>query len=239
MEYTMNSKSASAASATHDLTENPLLLPLACALLMVAVLWAFFPALPPAQAVGVGSALILFLAFKGAVNGWEAKVDTKFAKGNRTTRGAMREPTMGEILDQLGDEYLAIYDVRCQFGNIDHIVLSKGHGAFLIERETSDGRGTAADLAIPGTAKPTEKDFVAPTLKRSEWLVQELQTITGVSAGAASLIVFANAAAVDNQRSSGITFTNMKFLLNSIRRLGKPLPSEIWAARETIAGRLN
>jgi hypothetical protein len=211
----------------------------AFALVAAVVMWVFFTMLPHAQAVGVGAVVILFLTFKGVMGVWEAKIDARLVKEKRAIRGAVAEEKMGEILDQLGDEYLIIHDVRCQFGNIDHILLSRDYGVFLIERKAPGGRVAIVDSQIRVNGKLTEEDFVAPTLRHTHWLAEELQTITGVSACVNPLIVFTNASVLENRPIAGITVTNMKFLLQSIRQLGKPLPPEVWAASEKIAGRLN
>ena len=95
----------------------------------------FFTGLPPAQTMGAGAVLLLVFAFKGIVSAWETGTGAMTAVDMPVDRKVAAKETMSEILDELGDNYLIMHDVRCRFGNIDHIVLSEDYGVFLIERE--------------------------------------------------------------------------------------------------------
>ena len=147
----------------------------------------------------------------------------------------MAEEQIGEILEQLGEEHLLIHDVQCQFGKIDHIVLSKNHGIFLIETNSHFGSVEVIDSKIRVNGKPTGQDFIARMLRNTHWLAEELETITGVKARVNSLVVFTNAFVVTSRSIKGITITNNKFLLSSIQQLAKPLAPEVWEAKEKIA----
>jgi hypothetical protein len=231
----MASKSGRAGASTRALAERRTLIRAGFGFVALVVMGVFFKILPHAQAAGVGVVLILFLAFKVVMNLFESRIDTKIAEEKRAIRGAVAEEKIEEILDQLGDEHRVIHDVRCQFGNIDHIVLSRNHGVFLIETKAHGGRVAIVESKIRVNGKLPEKDFIAQTLRNTYWLVEELQTMTGVRPWVTSLIVFTNAFVVRSRPIKGITVTNKKFLLESMRQLGKPLPAEVWAARDKIA----
>jgi hypothetical protein len=178
--------------------------------------------------------VLLFLAFKGVSMVVESKVQAE----KLAQRGAVVEERVGEILARLNSEHLIIHDVRCQFGDVEHIVFSKNHGVFLIETIAHGSRVEVVNSKILVNGNAPAKDLMGQTLRNTNWLTEELRKLTGVSAKVNSLVVLTNAFVVTNRAIMGITITNRKFLLSSIQRLGKPLPPEVWAARETLASRL-
>ena len=204
----------------------------------LAMLWVFFNLLPHAQAGGVVSPVLLFILFKVAAKHLDSKIDTKVVEEKRALRGAVAEEKMETILDQLGDEHLVLHDVRCEFGNIDHIILSKRHGVFLIETKAHGGNVAVVDSMIRVNGKAPEKNFISQTRRNTYWLAEQLQTITGINPWVSSFIVFTNAFAEQSPRIKGITVTNKKFLLQNMQRVKKPLAPEIWNAQQKIADAL-
>jgi len=128
-----------------------------------------------------------------------------------------REQSVGQALDRLGGNYLIIYDVRCQFSHIDHVLLSRDHGVFIIETEAG----------------------ISHTRMHSDWLADGVQALTGVKATVTPLILSHDATLARNRAIGGVTVTNLRSLVGSVQKLGRPLPPEIWVAREKIAARLN
>lgn len=128
--------------------------------------------------------------------------------------------------------------MESEFGNIDHVVLSREHGVFLIETKAHGGKVTVVDGKVQVNGKPPEKDFIAQTVRNTQWLSGRLEGITGVTAWVNSSIVFTNAFVEWSRPVKGITVTNKKFLLSNIQRVRKPLPPAIWDARLTIGDRL-
>lgn len=235
----MASKSGRAGASTRDLADRRYLIRASLGLLALLIGWVFLKVLPHAQTVGIGVVVVLFVGFKVVVNILEAKIDTKIVEEKRAIRGAVAEEKIEAILDQLDDEQVVLHDVRCEFGNIDHIVLSKNHGVFLIETKAHGGKVAVVNSKIQVSGKPPEKDFIAQTLRNTYWLADELRAITGATAWVTSFIVFTNAFVEKSRPIKGIRVTNKKFLLQNIRQVMKPLPPEIWDAREKIAARFS
>jgi Holliday junction resolvase-like predicted endonuclease len=231
----MASKSGQAGASTRDLAEKRSLIRAGFGLMAAVVGLIFLTVLPHAKAAGFAMVAVLFVAFKIAMNFLESKIDTKIVEEKRAIRGAVAEEKVEEILDQLGDDHLILHDVRCQFGNIDHIVLSKAHGVFLIETKAHGGRVATVESKIRINGKLPEKDFIAQTLRNTYWLVEELEATTGVRPWVTSLIVFTNAFVVRGKPIKGITVTNKKFLLETMKQLGQPLAPQVWEARQKIA----
>lgn len=182
--------------------------------------------------------MVLFVVFKMVMGSLESKIDTKIKEEKRAIRGAKAEEKIEDILDQLDDEHFVIHDVSSDAGNIDHVVFSKNHGVFLIETKAHGGKVTIVDGKVRVNGNWPEKDFIAQTVKNTYWLADQLRMITGVTAWVNPMIVFTNAFVERSRPIKGITVTNKKFLLSNIQRIRKPLPTQIWDAREEISARL-
>jgi hypothetical protein len=238
-QCSMASKSGRAGVKTREMAERRALIRAGFGLIAMIVGWVFLKVMPHAQAAGIGTIVVLFVAFKVAMNILESKIDTKIVEEKRAIRGAVAEEKIEEILDQLDDEHFILHDVVSSFGNIDHVVLSKNHGLFLIETKSHGGTVTVVDGKIRVNGNWPEKDFISQTIKNTYWLAEQLRLITGVTAWVSPSIVFTNAFVERSRPIKGITVTNKKFLLSNIQQNRKPLPAEIWDARETIADRFN
>jgi hypothetical protein len=175
----------------------------------------FFKLLPHAQAAGIGVVLGLFVAFKIVMSFLESKIDTKIAEEKRAIRGAVAEEKIEQILDQLDDEHFVIHDVTSEYGNIDHVILSKAHGVFLIETKAHGGRVAVVDGKIQVNGRAPEKDFIAQTIRNTYWLAGQLQEITGTNAWVNSFIVFTNAFVDKSRPVKGVTTINKKYLLSA------------------------
>ena len=205
---------------------------------MAVVGLVFLKVMPHAQTAGIGAILVLFIAFNVVVNHLESKIDTKIVEEKRAIRGAVAEEMIEQILDQLDDEHFILHDIESNFGNIDHVVLSKNHGVFLIETKSHGGKVTVVDGKIRVNGNWPEKDFISQTIRNTYWLAEQLRLITSITAWVNASIVFTNAFVERSRPIKGITVTNKKFLLSNIRQARKPLPAQIWDARETVAARL-
>jgi hypothetical protein len=230
----MASKSGRAGASTRDLAEKRRLIRLSFAFVGLILGWVFLKVLPHAQTVGFGLVMALFVAFKVAMSALENQVDKKIKEEKRAIRGAVGEGRIGGLLDGLDDEHVVLHDLVCPFGNIDHVVLSRHHGLFLIETKAHGGRVAVVDSRILVNGKPPEKDFITQTLRNTYWLRDQVKAVTGAEAWVNSLIVFTNAFVERSRPIKGITVTNKKFLLKAIERNGKPLPVEVWDARERL-----
>src|SRR4051812_29400550 len=84
-------------------------------------------------------------AFRSVIKGLDS--ETKGAEEKPVAEPIIEE-TIEEILGQLGEGNLALHDVGCQFGKIDHLVFSRDHGLFLIEAKPHAGRVAVVDSRI-------------------------------------------------------------------------------------------
>lgn len=145
------------------------------------------------------------------------------------------ELTFDEILAQLGSEQIDLRQIRCQFGTIEHLVLSKEHGFLLLETKAHPGRVAVVDSKIRINGTLPEEDFVAEALHTTYWLVEELRAFTGLSADVTPLIVFTEASMEESRELKGVTITGREHLLKVIEEKGTPMPPALWEMREKIA----
>jgi hypothetical protein len=146
------------------------------------------------------------------------------------------EETMEEILSHLGDGYVVVRDVGCQFGKLDYLVLSRDHGLFLIETKDHAGRVAVVDARIRINGALPEEDFVSQALHMGYWLVEELRSLTGADVEATPLIVFTEATMEASRELKDVTLLNRRSLFAKLQTEGAPLPAPVWEAREKIAG---
>lgn len=172
----------------------------------------------------------------------EGRIDRKAKEARRAYRGAKAEERIEDILNGLDVEnYAVFHDVPCAYGNIDHIVLSKQNGIFLIETKSHGGRVKIIDTGLLVNGQPLEKDFIAQAVRNTLWLRDQIKRATGIDAWIKPIIVFTNAFVEFGPPIKNVEITNKKFLLNKIQRNQQPSPlnEKLWAARSKVETLLN
>jgi hypothetical protein len=170
-------------------------------------------------------------------NATEGRIDRKSKEARRAYRGAKAEERIEDILNRLDSEnYAVFHDVPCAYGNIDHIVLSKQSGVFLIETKSHGGRVKVTDAGLLVNGHPPEKDFVAQALRNALWLRDQIKQVAEIEIWIKPIIVFANAFVEFGPPIKNVEVINKKFLLNKLQRNLRPNPlnEKLWAARKQI-----
>ena len=153
--------------------------------------------------------LIAFLIFIKIVD----RSSTALKKRERQAiRGAKGEEKVAEILENLGDDFIVAHDIPSPFGNIDHIVLSKEHGVFLIETKSHGGEVKVVNNKVLVNNKMPEKDFIAQVLKNTYWLRNKIGEIIGEKPFITPILVFTNAFVRSRAPVKGIRVINKKYL---------------------------
>jgi hypothetical protein len=202
------------------------------------VLGVLFTVLPHAQAAVLAVAVVLGVGVKAGVTLLESRLDVKIAADSRAAGGVDSKEQIGELLDELGDEHVIVPHVPSPCGSVEEVIISKNHGIFLVEPKPQHGRVEVIHSRIRINGRLPETDFILQALRNNCWLADELAGRLGLQARVNSLVVFTNAFVVTSRSVMGVTVTNRDFLLASIQRLGKPLPADVWEAREQIASHL-
>ena len=198
-------------------------------------LWFLFTHASALKIGGAGLVILLFL-----ILGYEDIFDWILRKlekpMKRAQRGARAEVKVDSLLDNLSENYFVLNDVVSQFGNIDHIVISKYGGIFLIETKSHGGNVTVENGELLVNGYLPEKNFIAQTLNNTYWLRDQVTQLTGIKPWITPLIVFTNAFVHFSPPVKGIRVINKKYLVSTIERgkSGNAGNLMIWEAREKI-----
>lgn len=90
-------------------------------------------------------------------------------KIRRADRGADAEEKIGDMLEELGEDFEVIHDIDSAYGNIDHLVISRRGGIFMVETKSHRGTITTTESEILLNGHAPEKDFIAQSLRNSYW----------------------------------------------------------------------
>jgi hypothetical protein len=190
------------------------------------------------QAYGIGGvgvlALIVIVRILVDFGGSYDKRSRRSEK--RAERGAEAEEEIGDLLDKLDDGFEVIHDVTSPHGNIDHIVISKNNGLFLIETKSHHGRvGFEGDDLLINGDEP-EKNFIAQTLKNTYWLKEKVSEALGLNIWITPVLVFTNAFVPYHKPIKGVIVTNKKFLLGAIQKPHNvnPVNLKLWVSKEKL-----
>jgi len=190
------------------------------------------------KTLGIGGAatLIILFALKFLADWYEGYDRRKTKEEKRAIRGAEAEENIGYLLDGLGEDYCVLNDVESPYGNIDHIVIGKNNGIFLIETKSHHGKVEifGNDLLVNG--KPPEKNFIGQTLKNTYWLKERIGDIIGLQPWITPVLVFANAFVPYSHPIKNIHVINKRYLVSTITKRGKQDATNIriWEQKEKI-----
>jgi len=131
------------------------------------------PAMPRA---GIWGLLVLLVAIRVIARQIESTAKACRKEERKAERGARAEELVGEALEHLAGQYAVFHNVDTGHGDIDHVVLTRNHGVFVLETKSHFGEVAVrnGELLIDGQA--TEKDFIAQALRNTMWLTQVRQS---------------------------------------------------------------
>ena len=89
---------------------------------------------------GIGF-LVIIAAMRFVLDYFDNYSTKKVKTIRRADRGAYAEEVIGQLLDQLDDDFLVINDVASGYGNIDHVVISRMGGIELTGNQVAPGDG--------------------------------------------------------------------------------------------------
>ncbi len=180
------------------------------------------------------------IALKMAIEALGARSQQLDKAEARAERGAVAEEQVGGLLDALGPEYLALHDIPCQYGNIDHLVIGAKCGLVLLETKSHHGKVTADGNGLQINGKAPEKDFIQQALRNALWLRNETEKVLGFKPWVTATVVFTNAFVSVRQPIEGVWAINSRYLGEFLQNnKGDPARvSAIWEARDRIREQL-
>ncbi|NTV45753.1 MAG: NERD domain-containing protein [Chlorobiales bacterium] len=137
---------------------------------------------------------------------------------------------------KLNENQIALFDIEGPFGNIDHVVVSRDNGVFLILKKAYRGKVEFRDGQLLINDKPPEKDFITEALQNAHWFAHKLQHTVGVKTQVMPIIAFTRTAVPAGIQINGIPvicFGELADILNQQRFdiLGN---GELWQNRSKL-----
>lgn len=231
-----------AGESTHRMADKRYKKMIISAVIGVIVFIVLIILLNNSSALGIGGGGILVLLF--LVNYLPDILDNHLGKREkevtRARRGARAEEAVDQLFAGLSEEYFLINDIDCPCGNIDHVLISKKGGVFLIETKSHYGKVSIQNGSIYLNGHATEKDFVAQTIKNTYWLRDQVKEILAVNVWVRPIIVFTNAFVPFGAPIKGITVINKKFLISTINKLSDAGSGNntLWDKKDLLFSRL-
>ena len=123
---------------------------------------------------------------------------------------------------------------------IEHVVIGRKVGVFLIKTETFSGKVVVDGNTLRINDKIPEQDFIAMTLQKTNWLMDEISPIVGSTPWITPVVVFTNALISPTKPVKGVHIIHKKYLLNTLQRANKhhAVNALIWEQKEAIKIRL-
>lgn len=194
------------------------------------------------QAIGLGggTVLVLLVLLRVLPDLIDKPIKRRIKAERRADRGAAAEEVVGDLLAGLGEDFFVLNDILSPYGNIDHIVIGKNSGIFLLETKSHGGRVELLPDGLLVNGKQPEKDFIAQALKNTYWLRDQIEAETGIKPWITPVIVFTNAFVVAGRPIKGVCVVNKKFLTTLLSKASRSKETfdQLWEARVEIARRV-
>lgn len=188
-----------------------------------------------------GAVLVLLMILQALPDLIDKPIKGRIKAERRADRGAVAEEIVGEILVGLDEDFFVLHDILSPYGNIDHIVIGKNTGVFLLETKAHGGRVETLQDKLLVNGKLPEKDFIAQVLKNTYWLREEIEKVIGSKIWITPVLVFTNAFVQAGKPIKGVYIINKKYLINLIQRQGRSMfgLGVVWETRQKLYEHLN
>lgn len=161
------------------------------------------------------------------------------AAQDRAVMGAEGEDYLANILRELPDEeYAVFHNLKKEFGDIDHVVISLRHGLFLIETKAVRGKITLANGHIYLDGSKQEPNPLVQLRNSIDWLKDEYRHQFDLEPWMNCIVAYTRAQVAGGViRHNHIIVTTADRLKEVLRDYPKnpALVSRIWDERESLA----
>ncbi len=206
-------------------------------LLMTGIALLVLVLISGSKVLGVGGfgVLGLFVLVRLIMDYTKAEARRMMREERRAIRGARAEERIGSILDSLGEDYFVLHDIVSPYGNIDHIVITKQGGIFLIETKAHGGKIFVVSGQLLVNGHEPEKDFIAQALKNTYWFRDTIKAVINAEPWVTPIVVFTNAFVERTPPVKGVRVINKKYLLNVLQQSNSWVQNlAVWESRERI-----
>lgn len=126
--------------------------------------------------------------------------------------------TAERMFRNLPENCAVFHNIDTGYGRIEHILLSKEHGFFVIETKHHPGKVTATDTFILINNLAPEQDFAAKILWYAFWLMERVRRSRGPEIKVTPVIVFDNAVVDVPEQVNGMIITDPDNFSANIRK---------------------
>jgi len=137
------------------------------------------------------------------------------------------------ILDGIPDNKVVHHGYPYPEGVIDHVVITKHHGIFVVELSVDFRDIYFKDGHLMINGEPSEEDLVGDTLKKAVWLRDEIKKKTGTEVWTNPLLVFPHLEIRASLPIQGVRVVCLKYLVETIKKYQATEESmAVWLAHE-------
>lgn len=190
-------------------------------------------------ATGLGGSVILAIALVLYVvsERIERKADHYLKIAQNFERGAEAEEEVEAILSGLSsDQYYVLHDIPCDYGNIDHIVISCEGAVFAIETKSSSGTVDVVGEKLLVNGLSPERDYIKQARTNAMWLKDSLGRILSQKPYVTAVILFPNAYVNVRRPVRDVIVSSRPYLLRVLRMLPRSTyqHENLWSSRTQI-----
>lgn len=227
-----------AGASTHKMADKRYIIMLVFGFVGLGILSLMMALVNNAKAIGMGGIgiLVVLIAMKIVPELFMKRIDQKSKEVIRARKGAHAEERVDDLFAGLSEDYFIINDVDSRYGNIDHVIIKRDAGIFLIETKSHHGKISVQDKTIYLNGHLAEKDFIAQTLNNAYWLRDKVKELFEPNVWIYPIIVFTNAFVPFTPPVKGIHVVNVKFLISTMEKIknNNALNDQLWEKREEI-----
>jgi len=186
----------------------------------------FLMFMPNFKNLGILGIVVVFVIVKIIMNRVDKKEKQFIKLEKRANIGAVAEEKIGQLLQQLPQDYAVFHDVVSPYGNIDHVILHKKNIVFLIETKSHSGEVTFDNNKLLVNGKIPEKDFIQQVLNNLFWLRNKIKEHLSVELYINPVLVFTKAFVKIPKPIKGVYVMNKKFLVNHLEEKVKKIHTQ-------------
>jgi len=190
-----------------------------------------------ARSFGIGGEVFLLAL------GFSLIPDLTDGHGQDAPKSARRpkvEVETRRMLDDLNEDFLVLRDVESPHGTIQHVVLSRNSGIFLIETKPLRRNLDLDDTSAEREVRPAEPHVVDQCTIKTYWVRDRITEIVGEKPWITPLLVLPNAFVPQDLKIGSVRIVNAASLLPTLSENGgrRRKSTHIWDARTLIADSL-
>jgi len=190
-----------------------LLVMFAMTVLMGVIQVAFHVQILP-EIIGFTGLVLVFWLITEAM-GWKSTStpdhtasSTQFASGD----------SAGPLFVDLPGTCEVFHDINTGHAKIDHLILSKEHGLFIVEIKDHPGKVTSANAHLLINNIQPDQDFFVRIIWNSFWLMERARKATKLPITVTPIVVFSNATVDVGEPINGVTVISRNDLAENIRK---------------------